>query len=64
MQKQSDTSMTPEETFPSVSGAVNYAAYSNYNALGQPGTLTNGNGVSTAYQYHQLELPYHEHNNE
>jgi len=35
-----------------VSGSgVNYAAYSNYNALGQPGTLTNGNGVSTTYQY-------------
>jgi len=28
-----------------------YAAYTNYNALGQPGTVTYGNNVTTAYQY-------------
>ncbi len=35
-----------------VSGAgVNYAAYANYNALGQPGAITYGNGITTNYQY-------------
>ncbi len=28
-----------------------YAAYSGYNALGQPGTLTLGNGTTTTYTY-------------
>ncbi len=29
-----------------------YAIYDNYNAVGQPGTITYGNGVTTAYQYY------------
>jgi RHS repeat-associated protein len=33
-------------------GGTNYATYANFNALGQPGTVTNGNNVSTTYQYH------------
>ena len=28
-----------------------YAAYSGFNALGQPSTLTLGNGTSTTYTY-------------
>jgi YD repeat-containing protein len=31
--------------------SVNYAGYLLYNALGQPGTLGNGNNVGTTYQY-------------
>jgi len=33
-------------------GSVIYAAYSNYNALGQPGTMTYSNGVTTTRQYY------------
>jgi RHS repeat-associated protein len=37
----------------SVSGSsINYATFSNYNALGQSGTIGYGNGVSTAYEYY------------
>jgi RHS repeat-associated protein len=32
-------------------GATNYAQYAGYNALGQPGTVTHGNGVVTTYTY-------------
>ncbi|ABQ25362.1 YD repeat protein [Geotalea uraniireducens Rf4] len=32
----------------------NYATFTNYNALGQPGSLNFGNGVSTIYQYYPL----------
>ncbi|MDO8444571.1 MAG: RHS repeat-associated core domain-containing protein [Deltaproteobacteria bacterium] len=32
-------------------GVTTYASYSGYNALGQPGTVTYGNGVATAYTY-------------
>jgi len=34
-------------------GSVNYASYVDYNALGQPGTITYGNDVNTEYTYHQ-----------
>ena len=33
------------------SETTTYAAYSGYNALGQPGTLTLGNGTTTTYTY-------------
>ena len=32
-------------------GMTTYAAYSGFNALGQPSTLTLGNGTSTTYTY-------------
>ncbi len=34
------------------SGSYAYATYTGYNALGQVGTITYGNGVSTQYQYY------------
>lgn len=34
-----------------ISGAANYATYSNYTPLGQPGIIQYGNTVSTAYAY-------------
>jgi len=34
-----------------VAGASTYAAYSGYTALGQPGSVTFGNGVTTYYSY-------------
>ena len=33
------------------SNGANYATYTDYNAFGQPGTVTFGNGVSTTYTY-------------
>ena len=34
-------------------GTTTYAAYSGFNALGQPSTLTLGNGTATTYAYDQ-----------
>ncbi|WP_298273061.1 hypothetical protein [Geobacter sp.] len=42
------------DTAGNLSQAGGYATFTNYNALGQPGTLTFGNGVSTIYQYYSL----------
>ena len=36
------------------SGSTSYAAYSGFNALGQPGTITFGNGTTTTYTYDSL----------
>jgi YD repeat-containing protein len=33
-------------------GATTYVSFASYNALGQPGTVTAGNGVTTALTYH------------
>ncbi len=40
------------DTGSNLSQITGYATYSNYNALGQPGTITYANGVSTTYQYY------------
>ncbi|MEK6528127.1 MAG: RHS repeat-associated core domain-containing protein, partial [Nitrospirota bacterium] len=40
------------DTGGNLSQITGYAAYSNYNALGQAGTITYANGVSTIYQYY------------
>jgi YD repeat-containing protein len=42
------------DTGGNLSTVVGYATYSNYNALGQAGGVTYGNGATTAYQYHPL----------